>query len=69
MAEQDRQALVACGSRLEVLTWQCQRDRSRVISARHMLRNVKSDSSEISVGSLLFLGLFVLAAALIMILG
>jgi hypothetical protein len=32
-----------------------------------MLRNVKSDSSEVSVGSLLFLGLFVLAAALIML--
>ena len=31
-----------------------------------MLGNMKSDSSEISAGSLLFLGLFVLAAALIM---
>jgi len=29
-------------------------------------QNMKSDSSEISTGSLLFLGLFVLAAALIM---
>ena len=34
--------------------------------SRHRLRNVKSESSEISTGSLLFLGLFVLAAALIM---
>ena len=42
-----------------------QRDRSR--SYRHILKTVKSDSSEVHAGSLLFLGLFVLAAALIML--
>ena len=43
------------------------RDRSR--ASRQELRTVKSDSdsSEISAGSPLFLGLFVLAAALMML--
>ena len=36
-------------------------------SDRHTLRNMKSDSSEVSAGSLLFLGLFVLAAVLILV--
>lgn len=34
---------------------------------RHRLWDVNSDSSEVSVSSLLFLGLFVLAAVLIMV--
>ena len=64
MAEGDRQTLVGVlSSPIVAVPWTDPR------RSRHKLRTVKSDndSSEISAGSLLFLGLFVLAAALIML--